>query len=119
MKRTVRGLVGAACGVALTFAAMGGSAGAASTAAAGTSHQDSKSCRQWMALTFDDGPSDYRTQTLRTLRANRVPAKFFGQGDGTYSVPLVRADVPDISVARVPAAENGEAGRPCDRIDGG
>jgi hypothetical protein len=30
------------------------------------------------------------------------------QGDGTYSVPLVRADVPDISVARVPAAENGE-----------
>jgi hypothetical protein len=29
-------------------------------------------------------------------------------GDGTYSVPLVRADVPDISVARVPAAENGE-----------
>ena len=30
------------------------------------------------------------------------------QGDGTYSVPLVRADVPDIRVARVPAAENGE-----------
>ncbi|HLT84675.1 MAG TPA: hypothetical protein VKZ83_10630, partial [Phototrophicaceae bacterium] len=30
------------------------------------------------------------------------------QGDGTYTVPLFNADVPDISVARVPAAESGE-----------
>ncbi|MEO3808033.1 family 43 glycosylhydrolase [Sphaerisporangium sp. B11E5] len=30
------------------------------------------------------------------------------KGDGTYSVPLLRSDVPDISVERVPAAENGE-----------
>ncbi|MFB4268289.1 family 43 glycosylhydrolase [Nonomuraea sp. GTA35] len=30
------------------------------------------------------------------------------QGDGTYSVPLLRSDVPDVSVERVPAAENGE-----------
>ncbi len=30
------------------------------------------------------------------------------QGDGTYSVPLLNSDVPDISVARVPAAENDE-----------
>jgi beta-xylosidase len=29
-------------------------------------------------------------------------------GDGRYSVPLLRSDVPDISVERVPAAENGE-----------
>ncbi len=29
-------------------------------------------------------------------------------GDGTYSVPLVNADVPDNSVIRVPAAENDE-----------
>lgn len=29
-------------------------------------------------------------------------------GDGTYSVPLFNADVPDMSVARVPAAENSE-----------
>ncbi|WP_321575550.1 beta-xylosidase family glycoside hydrolase [Oerskovia douganii] len=29
-------------------------------------------------------------------------------GDGTYSVPLVNSDVPDISVIRVPAAENAE-----------
>ncbi|WP_052424128.1 glycoside hydrolase family 43 protein [Nonomuraea candida] len=28
------------------------------------------------------------------------------KGDGTYSVPLLRSDVPDISVERVPAAEN-------------
>ncbi|MFB9852141.1 glycoside hydrolase 43 family protein [Micromonospora andamanensis] len=30
------------------------------------------------------------------------------RGDGTYSVPLLRSDVPDISVERVPAAENDE-----------
>ncbi|MFD0783860.1 family 43 glycosylhydrolase [Micromonospora azadirachtae] len=30
------------------------------------------------------------------------------KGDGTYSVPLLNADVPDISVERVPAAENDE-----------
>jgi beta-xylosidase len=29
-------------------------------------------------------------------------------GDGTYSVPLLRSDVPDVSVERVPAAENDE-----------
>ncbi|WP_326551649.1 glycoside hydrolase family 43 protein [Micromonospora sp. NBC_01813] len=29
-------------------------------------------------------------------------------GDGSYSVPLLRSDVPDISVERVPAAENDE-----------
>jgi beta-xylosidase len=30
------------------------------------------------------------------------------KGDGTYSVPLLRSDVPDVSVERVPAAENDE-----------
>lgn len=30
------------------------------------------------------------------------------KGDGTYSVPLLNADVPDVSVERVPAAENDE-----------
>ena len=30
------------------------------------------------------------------------------RGDGTYSVPLLMADVPDVSVERVPAAENDE-----------
>ncbi|MEU4769904.1 family 43 glycosylhydrolase [Actinosynnema sp. NPDC023794] len=30
------------------------------------------------------------------------------KGDGTYSVPLVNSDVPDVSVERVPAAENDE-----------
>ncbi|SMH43407.1 Carbohydrate binding domain-containing protein [Rathayibacter oskolensis] len=30
------------------------------------------------------------------------------RGDGTYSVPLLNADVPDVSVERVPAAENDE-----------
>ncbi|MHC2998272.1 family 43 glycosylhydrolase [Microbacterium sp. HJ5] len=30
------------------------------------------------------------------------------KGDGTYSVPLFNADVPDVSVERIPAAENDE-----------
>lgn len=30
------------------------------------------------------------------------------RGDGTYSVPLLDSDVPDVSVERVPAAENAE-----------
>ncbi|PPH39043.1 1,4-beta-xylanase [Rathayibacter sp. AY1E3] len=30
------------------------------------------------------------------------------RGDGTYSVPLLNADVPDVSVERVPASENDE-----------
>ena len=30
------------------------------------------------------------------------------RGDGTYTVPLINADVPDVSVERVPAAENDE-----------
>src|SRR6478735_8528124 len=30
------------------------------------------------------------------------------RGDGTYSVPLLRADVPDVSVERVPASQNQE-----------
>ncbi|WP_336921694.1 family 43 glycosylhydrolase [Aquipuribacter sp. SD81] len=29
-------------------------------------------------------------------------------GDGTYTVPLLRSDVPDVSVERLPAAESGE-----------
>jgi peptidoglycan/xylan/chitin deacetylase (PgdA/CDA1 family) len=33
-----------------------------------------------MALTFDDGPSYYRTATLRTLRRTHVPATFFDVG---------------------------------------
>ncbi|WP_405083964.1 family 43 glycosylhydrolase [Microbispora sp. NBC_01389] len=31
-----------------------------------------------------------------------------GTGDGTYTVPILNSDVPDISVERVPAAENKE-----------
>ncbi|GAA3037640.1 family 43 glycosylhydrolase [Microbacterium dextranolyticum] len=30
------------------------------------------------------------------------------KGDGTYTVPVINADVPDVSVAMVPAAENAE-----------
>jgi peptidoglycan/xylan/chitin deacetylase (PgdA/CDA1 family) len=38
-------------------------------------------CRSgWVALTFDDGPSYYRRQTLQILRRTRVPATFFEVG---------------------------------------
>lgn len=81
MHRIVRGLVVAACGLPLV-ATMTGSAGASSgSAAAGTAADRSdRNCTKWIALTFDDGPSYYRTQTLRTLRAKRVPATFFDVG---------------------------------------
>jgi len=83
MQRLIRALVAAACGLALVLAGLTGSASATSSASATastTTRDDSKACRQWMALTFDDGPSYYRTQTLRTLRAKRVPATFFDVG---------------------------------------
>jgi peptidoglycan/xylan/chitin deacetylase (PgdA/CDA1 family) len=80
MRRIARGLVAAACGLPLALTMMTGSAGAASAGSAGSGHGHSERCRGWMALTFDDGPSHYRTQTLRTLRAERVPVTFFDVG---------------------------------------
>ncbi|MEE6282538.1 family 43 glycosylhydrolase [Georgenia sunbinii] len=42
--------------------------------------------------------------------ASSPPASYTttDQGDGTYTVPLLNSDVPDVSVERVPAAENDE-----------
>ncbi|WP_166345729.1 polysaccharide deacetylase family protein [Phytoactinopolyspora limicola] len=37
-------------------------------------------CPDRVALTFDDGPSFYRTETLRILRDRQVPATFFDVG---------------------------------------
>jgi peptidoglycan/xylan/chitin deacetylase (PgdA/CDA1 family) len=45
----------------------------------------------WIALTFDDGPSHYRTRTLRTLREKRVPATFFELGLRTAANPQFAA----------------------------
>ncbi len=75
MQRIVRGLLAAALGLPLALSAVTGSAHSAKTAP-----ERSRECQQWMALTFDDGPSHYRTQTLRTLRRHRVPATFFDVG---------------------------------------
>lgn len=77
MRRIVRTLVAAACGLPLALAVLSGSAQAGSTA---TGHGHPQRCTGWMALTFDDGPSHYRTQTLKTLRAKRVPVTFFEVG---------------------------------------
>jgi peptidoglycan/xylan/chitin deacetylase (PgdA/CDA1 family) len=80
MRGILRGLVAAACGLPLALTMMSGSAGAASAGSHPADHGHSQRCRGWMALTFDDGPSHYRTQTLRTLRAERVPVTFFDVG---------------------------------------
>jgi len=73
MKRFVRGLIAAVLGLPLAVTALTGSAAA-------TAHDQGHVCRQWIALTFDDGPSYYRTTTLRTLRRGHVPATFFDVG---------------------------------------
>jgi len=75
MNRFVRGLIAAALGLLLALSTMTGSAGATAP-----DRVHDNTCRQWMALTFDDGPSYYRTATLRTLRRNHVPATFFDVG---------------------------------------
>jgi peptidoglycan/xylan/chitin deacetylase (PgdA/CDA1 family) len=80
MKGILRGLVAAACGLPLALGMVSGSAGATQTGSTADEHQHPARCSAWMALTFDDGPSIYRTQTLRTLRSKRVPATFFDVG---------------------------------------
>ena len=74
MRRFVRGFVAAACGLPLILTMMTGSAQAT------TDRGHPGRCQGWIALTFDDGPSHYRTQTLRTLRTRRVPVTFFDVG---------------------------------------
>lgn len=85
MKRTARRLAAAALALPLALTAVAASAGATTADQArdqvtsqGEGHPGR--CRAWVALTFDDGPSTYRTQTLRTLRDERVPATFFDVG---------------------------------------
>jgi peptidoglycan/xylan/chitin deacetylase (PgdA/CDA1 family) len=51
----------------------------------------SAECTQWVALTFDDGPSHYRPQTLRILRDKQVPATFFDIGVRVDANPHVSA----------------------------
>jgi peptidoglycan/xylan/chitin deacetylase (PgdA/CDA1 family) len=81
LRRTVRALLAAACGLPLAMSLMSGSAGAT------TGHPSPGACKAWIALTFDDGPSHYRTQTLRTLRSAQVPATFFEVGLRTAANP--------------------------------
>jgi len=53
---------------------------ASATVTAVPAPRHDQGCDHRIALTFDDGPSFYRTQTLRTLRRKRVPATFFDVG---------------------------------------
>ncbi|HYJ74318.1 MAG TPA: polysaccharide deacetylase family protein [Kineosporiaceae bacterium] len=83
MTSILRGLAAAALGLPLALGtSLPGSASPAgsTSAASARDHGGNGDCRQWMALTFDDGPSHYRTQTLRTLRRTHVPATFFDVG---------------------------------------
>src|SRR4051812_11897956 len=84
MRSIVRALTAAALGLPLALLATAIPVGAAATrtpeAARVTDGNGGGDCRQWMALTFDDGPSYYRPQTLRTLRRTHVPATFFDVG---------------------------------------
>jgi len=84
MRGFVRGLTAAALGLPLALLGTTGPGHAAPTlnaaAASATERGSNHVCTQWMALTFDDGPSHYRTQTLRTLRRTHVPATFFDVG---------------------------------------
>lgn len=43
-------------------------------------HQVDNSCPNRLAMSFDDGPSYYRSQTLRAFRANQAHAVFFDLG---------------------------------------
>jgi len=85
MRLSVRAALAALCGLPLAMSLMSGSAGAT------TGHHPSGPCTSWIALTFDDGPSIYRTETLRTLRAERVPATFFEVGLRTVANPQFAA----------------------------
>ncbi|MEV6490042.1 polysaccharide deacetylase family protein [Actinoplanes sp. NPDC051633] len=75
MNGFVRRLLAAALGLPLAMSALTGPGWAGTT-----DRGHDRSCREWIGLTFDDGPSHYRTATLRTLRRNRVPATFFDVG---------------------------------------
>jgi len=75
MQRIVRALAAATLGLPLALSAVTGSAETTTTGS-----EQPRPCHQRMALTFDDGPSHYRTQTLRTLRREHVPATFFDTG---------------------------------------
>ena len=73
MRRIIGSLAAAALAVPLALFGTTASVHATETGRHGR-------CDRWMALTFDDGPSFYRTTTLRTLRRTRVPATFFDVG---------------------------------------
>jgi peptidoglycan/xylan/chitin deacetylase (PgdA/CDA1 family) len=86
MNRFVRGLLAAALGLPLAISTM------TSPAWAGvTDRVHDQKCREWIGLTFDDGPSHYRTATLQILRRNRVPATFFDVGMRVAANPQLAA----------------------------
>lgn len=90
----MRRVVWAVGAAALAWMTLGGPAAATAggaTAASAAGNPPAGQCRAWMALTFDDGPSYYRTQTLQTLRAEQVPATFFDVGMRVAANPQLSA----------------------------
>ena len=82
---------------ASTLAAFGiaGAAPASSAAAPATAGHGGGPCRNgYVALTYDDGPSATTADLLAALRANRLRATFFNQGNNSLARPeLVRAEL--------------------------
>lgn len=76
VRRTAVALAAALCLPLLPAAG----AAAAPAVASGPGDLDRACPRGRVALTFDDGPSAYRPQTLQTLRRLRAPATFFEVG---------------------------------------
>jgi peptidoglycan/xylan/chitin deacetylase (PgdA/CDA1 family) len=83
MHTVLRRVLATTIGLALALPVSAVAAPPVSASAAGAAvpaPRHDQGCDRRVALTFDDGPSIYRTRTLRTLRRKHVPATFFDVG---------------------------------------
>ena len=80
---------------ALTLAVFGFTTAAPASAPEHATSGHGGPCRNgYVGLTYDDGPSATATQLLAALRANRLRATFFDQGNNSLAHPdLVRAEL--------------------------
>ena len=80
---------------ASTLAVLGVAGAAPTPSAAATGGHGGGACRNgYVALTYDDGPSETTADLLAALRAHRLRATFFNQGNNSLTRPeLVRAEL--------------------------